>query len=397
MTYSSLLTTLWRSRDPKWLWPWAGMVSVLVHGLIFAMVRSLTLDVADTSALDSNPLPIQLVALPPPDSAEPALTSNPTAPSAAPEDAPTEPGSALGDVSPSPMPSLPPTISPRPRRPAPLPEAEMSAPANVPRPSNAPEGSVDPPSSSPAPTVSPPPGREAPAMRPVPQSNRPGNPQVLPPPQGRNPQPPMVEPALPAAPGPTPTVAPETRVETPPLVDSESRPPAINPGLQPSPQGPGVIPPPSPGSPPANPTPAITEPPGVEPPAENPGNTGQGGQLTTTNVRLNPLGRDIPEVAPQIQGGSRIAVQPLPPQCAVSNLATLGVTNLAATVQLQVRVEANGQISMAEVVPGNGSGNAAVDNLVRCLVTERLTLVPAASGGQPIKTDAFILETRISF
>jgi hypothetical protein len=81
----------------------------------------------------------------------------------------------------------------------------------------------------------------------------------------------------------------------------------------------------------------------------------------------------------------------------VANLSALIATAPAATVQLAIMVEADGRISSASVVPGYGSGTAAVDDLVSCLVRQRLTLNPAYSGGAPIKSDAFIVETRLAF
>jgi len=122
----------------------------------------------------------------------------------------------------------------------------------------------------------------------------------------------------------------------------------------------------------------------------------QAGQLTT-RIRPNPMGRDIPDVAPQLQGSNTIAVQPLPLGCAVENLSALMAAVPAATVQLQVLVETDGRISAAYVVPGQGSGNDAVDSLAACLVQDRLSLIPAYAGGAPIRTDAFILETQINF
>lgn len=426
MAYSSLLTNLWRPQDPKWLWPCAGIASVLVHGLIWGMVRSLTVDITYSPAPESDPLPIQLVALPPSDLSEPTPAAESTLPPADAGVPPAEPespapgseGGSTENLQPAPVESLPPTISPQSSS-TPLPGVVTSPPVNAPGPTNPPEAGSNPTLPLPNPTISPP-RDQLPAPGPSPPGNpQSSNQQVSPPPPGLNPQPqtpepnpavmprptPMVEPDLEGtapmvqpAPSisPRPTSRPDPGVESPPLTNPEPQPPIQNPEPQPPTQNPEVLPPSPPRINTPDQDPVVTAPPTAEPPTEDLGNAGQDGRLSTS-IRLNPRGRDIPEVAPQIQGSGTIAVQPLPPQCAVANLAALTATVPAATIQLQVRVEADGRISAAEVVQGNGSGNAALDNLVRCLVKERLSLAPASSGGQSIKTDAFILETRISF
>jgi hypothetical protein len=96
-----------------------------------------------------------------------------------------------------------------------------------------------------------------------------------------------------------------------------------------------------------------------------------------------------------LSGNNTLMVQPLPPRCSIPNVDALITTGPAATVQLQILVEPDGRISWAQ--PVNSSGNSAVDNLVSCVVQERLQLIPASSAGAPIRTDAFILESQIRF
>jgi outer membrane biosynthesis protein TonB len=64
-------------------------------------------------------------------------------------------------------------------------------------------------------------------------------------------------------------------------------------------------------------------------------------------------------------------------------------------VQLQIRVEPSGEISHVNLV--QGTGNSAVDDLVSCVVRQRLRLQPASSAGVPQLTDAFILDARVEF
>jgi hypothetical protein len=58
-------------------------------------------------------------------------------------------------------------------------------------------------------------------------------------------------------------------------------------------------------------------------------------------------------------------------------------------------VEPSGEISHVNLV--QGTGNSAVDDLVSCVVRQRLRLQPASSAGVPQLTDAFILDARVEF
>jgi hypothetical protein len=112
-------------------------------------------------------------------------------------------------------------------------------------------------------------------------------------------------------------------------------------------------------------------------------------------LRLDPNGRDIPETAPQLLNTSAIDVRPLASGCGFANLDALLVGIAATSVQMQVRVEPSGEISNVRLVQGTGS--SAVDDLVSCVVRQRLRLQPASSAGVAQLTDAFILEARIQF
>lgn len=217
------------------------------------------------------------------------------------------------------------------------------------------------------------------------------------------PAPPSIEPSAatppPAAPPiASPPVAPAPR-PTPAPVTQE--PPTVAPA------------PPRPDSP-VSPAPEVSRPPGAEgspgvenpapvapPPSTPPGNAapggaeGQGGQVVPVGLRLDPNGRDIPETAPQLLNTSAIAMRPLASSCGFANLDALLAGISAASVQMQIRVEPSGEISNVRLV--QGTGNGAVDDLVACVVRQRLRLQPASSAGVPQLTDAFILDARIQF
>ncbi|OKH48688.1 hypothetical protein NIES30_09090 [Phormidium tenue NIES-30] len=112
-------------------------------------------------------------------------------------------------------------------------------------------------------------------------------------------------------------------------------------------------------------------------------------------IRPDPNGRDIPETAPQLLSTSAIAVRPLASICGFANLDALLAGSSTASVQMQIRVEPSGEISNVRLV--QGTGNSAVDDLVGCVVRQRLRLQPASSAGVPQLTDAFILDARIQF
>ncbi|MBE9138716.1 TonB C-terminal domain-containing protein [Nodosilinea sp. LEGE 07088] len=122
---------------------------------------------------------------------------------------------------------------------------------------------------------------------------------------------------------------------------------------------------------------------------------GQGGQVVPLGLRLDPNGRDIPDTAPQLVGSTAIAFQPLASSCGVSNLEALLTGMVATSVQMQLQVEPNGTISNVRLLQSTGS--SAVDDLVSCVVKQRLQLEPARSAGVPQLTDAYILEARIQF
>lgn len=222
-----------------------------------------------------------------------------------------------------------------------------------------------------------------------------------------------------------PPVAPAP--DRPPVDSSVTAPPAAPP-VAPPPVAPAPQPTPAPVTPapaavvpaPPRPVPPVTaasevsRPPGAEagpeinnpspvtpPPSNSPGNAapggaeGQGGQVVPVGLRLDPNGRDIPETAPQLLNTSAIAMRPLASGCGFANLDALLAGISATSVQMQVRVEPSGEISNVRLVQGTGS--SAVDDLVSCVVQQRLRLQPASSAGVAQLTDAFILEARIQF
>ncbi|MFQ4135760.1 hypothetical protein PGN35_005520 [Nodosilinea sp. PGN35] len=223
-----------------------------------------------------------------------------------------------------------------------------------------------------------------------------------------------------AAPAPeVPPIAPAP--ERPPIdssvVASPAAPPVVAPAPQPTPAPVTPVPPvaPAPPRPPAPvvPAPEVSRPPGAAagggnspapavPPSQVPpgnaapgGGAGQGGQVVPVGLRLDPNGRDIPETAPQLLNTSAIAVQPLASACGFANLEALLAGISTTSVQMQIRVEPSGDISNVRLVQGTGS--SAVDDLVSCVVRQRLRLQPASSAGVAQLTDAFILEARIQF
>jgi hypothetical protein len=224
------------------------------------------------------------------------------------------------------------------------------------------------------------------------------------------------EPA-PAVDAPTPMVAqttPQNNVAAPQILE-----PAIAPDPLPQPVAPAPIAPAPPAVTPAPPRPAspvvpppsVSPPPGRDPslgggspPALPPpgagipapsGGSGQGGQVVPVGIRLAPYGTDIPDQAPQLLGVNAIAVQPLASVCGFANLDALVAGQVSTSVQLQIRVEPSGEISHVNLV--QGTGNSAVDDLVSCVVRQRLRLQPASSAGVPQLTDAFILDIRVEF
>jgi hypothetical protein len=334
------LTTVVRHRDPRLLWPVAGGLSVVAHGLALAMVRTLALQTPTLPDGAMAPLPVQLVTLSPQELAqESAATAiapdNPT---------PADLDSASTDV------------------PSPEPEAAEAEAAQPP----ASESTVGDAAvwENTAPFV------ESRPVQPAPQPRPDG--AIAPP----NPQPPAAH--MPVVPAPRPTPPPQ--VSTPPVVPAPPRP--VAPPSDPVPP-PAVVPPPDPGLPGAGGAPTEAAP------------VGQGGQLVPVSLRLNPSGRDIPDVPPQLLGATAIELRPLVSGCGLGNLDALLAGMVSTTVQMQIRVETSGDISAARLLQSTGS--AAVDDLVGCVVRQRLRLQPATTAGVPQLTDAFILDARIQF
>ena len=231
------------------------------------------------------------------------------------------------------------------------PPVTQTAPAEAPSVAPAPQ-SIEPPVSSPPPAAPP---VDSPPVAPAPR----------PTPAPVTPQPP----AAPVSPRPEPPISPAPEVSRPPGAEAQPRVDSPSP----------VAPPPS--APPGNAAPGGAE--------------GQGGQVVPVGIRLDPNGRDIPETAPQLLNTSAIAMRPLASSCGFANLDALLAGISAASVQMQIRVEPSGEISNVRLVQGTGSG--AVDDLVGCVVRQRLRLQPASSAGVPQLTDAFILDARVQF
>ncbi len=210
-----------------------------------------------------------------------------------------------------------------------------------------------------APSVSRPP--VAPAPRPTPAPATAAPPTVAP-------APPRPEPPL----APAPVVERPPRVETPPTGGGSS-PGAVAGGMSGGMAGDGSN--------------AIAQAPG--------GTAGRGGQVVPVDIRLNPSGRDIPETPPQLLGSVGIEVRPLASGCGFANLDALLAGFTSASVQMQIRVEPSGDISDVRLL--QGTGNSAVDDLVGCVVRQRLKLQPATSAGVPQLTDAFILDAQVQF
>ena len=206
------------------------------------------------------------------------------------------------------------------------------------------------------------------------------------------PQPVAPAPIAPAPIAPAP-IAPAPIAPAPPAVTPAPPRPA-------SPVSPPVAPPPSVSPPPGrDPSLGGGSPPALPPPGAGipnaGGGSGQGGQVVPLGIRLDPSGRDIPDQAPQLLGAPAIAVQPLASGCGFANLDALMAGRISTSVQLQIRVEPSGEISHVNLV--QGTGNSAVDDLVSCVVRQRLRLQPASSAGVPQLTDAFILDARVAF
>ncbi|MBE9112754.1 hypothetical protein IQ273_25530, partial [Nodosilinea sp. LEGE 07298] len=64
MATSPFLTSFVRHRDPRLLWPVAGIASVVAHGVALVMVRSLAIQTPALPEGEMAPMPIQLLTLP---------------------------------------------------------------------------------------------------------------------------------------------------------------------------------------------------------------------------------------------------------------------------------------------------------------------------------------------
>lgn len=315
MTASAFVTRVETHRDPTLLWPLAGVLSTLVHGLVWLGVQPLR--ITPMPRVEVDPIPVQLwldaPSSPAPEAVEPS-------PSGAVAEPPVTP--AAGD-------SPAPAIAPAAHQPPPIPAPAVSAPPPVASPQSTPTL---------APVVEPPP------VEPVP-----------------------VSPAI----APRPPIAPAVSL----------------PAVQPAP----VAQPPSVA---AVSPPAVTPAPTAPNPSANP-SQGGGGQLSPRGLYAAAFGTDFPDTAPQLLDNTSLSLQPWLATCGWQNLGAIASPGLTARVQLQLQVQPDGTVSQATVL--EGTGNTALDNLVSCVVQHQLRLQPATTAGTPQLTDAFILDTQVSF
>jgi hypothetical protein len=122
---------------------------------------------------------------------------------------------------------------------------------------------------------------------------------------------------------------------------------------------------------------------------------GAGGQLVPLGISLDLQGHDLPDIPPQLAGDVRLAVRPWLSTCGWSQPGGLATVIPTVTVQMRITVEIDGRISAATILPGQGTGNAAVDNLTKCLVQQGLRLEPARTEGGPHPTSAAILTVQL--
>jgi len=317
MTASAFVTRIETHRDPTLLWPLAGVLSTVVHGLLWLGVQPLK--ITPTPTVEADPIPVQLWLDTP---GTEAVESSPSSAIAAPADTPAAGESAAPPVAPAanlppPIPSLPSAATPPPTI---------------------------------APVVEPPPPVEAAPM----------SPSVAPPPS--------LAPAL-----PPPAVQPPP-VEQPPPVAAVSPPPVA----------------------PAVPPPPIEPPPTAANPSGNPGpSRGGGGQLSPMGLYAAAFGTDFPDTPPKLLDNTSLSLQPWLATCGWQNLGAIASPGLTARLKLQLQVQPDGTVAQARVL--EGTGNSALDNLVSCVVQHQLRLEPATTAGTPQLTDAFILDTQVSF
>jgi hypothetical protein len=421
MTYSSFLTSFSRNRDPRFLWPLAGAVSVAGHLLVLVLWRTLVIETTPVTTMQPEPLPIQLITDPQTDPAasatvassestavdKPVLTSEatPTPPEVTPQPRPTP----LEDpVFPSPiLPRQPSQVSPPPAD-FPTPVADTPQPPR-PRQSFPTAPDVQPPPPRPSDSQpSPPRGGfgpvTAPPVRPVPRPQPfPTNP-VEPGPVSSPPFPAPEsepEPVVPAPDQPdTRPPFPDQPITTPPVVSQPPTPtsPSVDPNpVAPPPRDPPTVDP-NPVVSPTNPTaPGPTEP--VSPPAgSGPGMDNTAGQLSLVGISQVQGGRDFAEEPPKLKGGSQsVALFPMASICGVSNPTAVLSSFQNTSIQVRIQVETSGVISNAWIDDNQGSGNPALDALVMCTLRNQVRLEPATSGGQPHLTNSYILETQLQF
>lgn len=148
-------------------------------------------------------------------------------------------------------------------------------------------------------------------------------------------------------------------------------------------------------SPPPSPSMPVPEHSGDLAAPSDPMSNGTGGQLIPLGISLDPQGHDLPDTPPQLAGDVRMAVRPWFSTCGWSQPGGLATVIPTVTVQMRITVEIDGRISVATVLPGQGTGNAAVDNLTTCLVQQGLRLEPARTEGGPHPTSAAILTVQL--
>lgn len=214
-------------------------------------------------------------------------------------------------------------------------------------------------------------------------------------------------PSPPAAAAPPPTIAPVVEppppVETAPMSPAVAPPPSLAPAVPPPTvqPPPAVQPPPDPAVSPPAVAPAVSPPPVEPPPAAanpsgnpDPSQTG-GGELSHLGLYAASFGTDFPDTPPRLLDNTRLSLQPWLATCGWENFGAIASPGLTARVKLQLQVQPDGSVAQARVL--EGTGNNTLDNLVSCVVQRQLRLQPATTAGTPQLTDAFILDTQVSF
>lgn len=351
------MATIDHHRDASYVWPLAVLLSLLLHGLMLVLLRPLWLQAQ--SATDENDVlvPFQLITESPTDLVSPNADPNP--------DLTTSDAATAALQQEADQPSFTEFKAPVPSS-AQIP-AEVSRSAQATNPSSQSQagGGARPAANSGAPPSA--------ASDPIPAT---ADGSRFPVPASR-PQ---------TTPGPTATTTPgPTATYESPIPAQVATPSAPIPTVPSAP-----IPNPD-GSPPSSPSATARS---QSNPAAPP-ISAQGGQLTVGDFDQDPLGRDFPDTPPRILNHQIGLLAPMTPVCIVTNLASLAATTPQTTLRLRMRVDTNGKISHTSVV--QSSGNATVDDLVRCLVEHQLQLEPAKTADTPQMTDAYILPVEIQF